>query len=416
MIESIEAIAHVLPFRVNNYVLDNLVDWDDIPDDPMFQLLFPQVGMLEESAMTKLRSLARRGWPKNETQRITATIRRGLNPHPSGQMDLNVPIEEETPLPGIQHKYRETVLYFPAQGQTCHAYCTYCFRWAQFIGDSDLKFAAPDPSHLTRYLGRHPDVSDVLVTGGDPLIMATARLNVQIEPLLGVRSVQTIRFGTKALTYWPDRFVADKDSTELLRLFERIVTSGRTCAVMAHFSHPREIDQTVTGEAIRRIRDTGAQVFCQAPLIARVNDNATVWNDLWRRELRLGTVPYYMFVERDTGPHDYFKVPLPRAVRIFQDAYRDLPGLARTVRGPVMAATPGKIVIDGVHEGASSQRLSLRFLQARDPQIVGQPFTARCGTHASWLTDLDSIEAPQRVLTALRIGDQHLRLTSRTAI
>jgi L-lysine 2,3-aminomutase len=324
-------------------------------------------------------------------------------------MELNVPIEGDTPIPGLQHKYRETVLYFPAHGQTCHAYCTYCFRWAQFIGDPGLKFAAADPAGLSRYLARHPAVTDVLITGGDPLIMSTARVSAHIEPLLEVASVQTIRFGTKALAYWPDRFVADEDSAALLRLFEKIVASGRTCAVMAHFSHPREIDQTVTEIAIRRIRDTGTRIFCQAPLIGRVNDDPAVWNDLWRREFQLGTVPYYMFIERDTGPQNYFKVPLSRAVQIFQNAYRDLPGLARTVRGPVMSATPGKVVIDGVADGPSPQRLFLRFLQARDPAIVGQPFTARCDPRASWLTDLDSFDAPQPVLAALNSGGAHRR-------
>jgi KamA family protein len=416
MVESMDAIARVLPFRTNDYVLDNLVDWDNVPDDPIFQLQFPQEGMLDTAAMAKLRSLARRGWPKQETLRVTSAIRQDLNPHPSGQMELNIPVEDNARVPGLQHKYRETVLYFPAQGQTCHAYCTYCFRWAQFIGDADLKFSAPDPGPLTGYLDRHPAVTDVLITGGDPLIMTTARLAVHVEPLLAVPSVQTIRFGTKALTYWPDRFVDDADSDELLRLFGRIIASGRTCAVMAHFSHPREVDQPVTGEAIRRILSTGAQVFCQAPLIARVNDDAAVWNDLWRREFRLGMVPYYMFVERDTGPHDYFKVPLHRAVQIFQDAYRDLPGLARTVRGPVMSATPGKVVIDGASEDPLTRRLSLRFLQARNPDIVGLPFTARCDAHASWLTELESFEAPRQVLAALNLGGRpYLRLASGSA-
>lgn len=416
VVETIDAVAHVLPFRVNDYVLNNLVDWNNIPDDPMFQMLFPQKGMLEAATTTRLRSLGRRGWPKEETRRLTTAVRRDLNPHPSGQMELNVPMEQNEPVPGMQHKYRETVLYFPAQGQTCHAYCTYCFRWAQFVGEKDLKFSTPDPNRLVGYLHHHPDVSDVLITGGDPLIMATARLQAHVEPLLAVDSVKTIRFGTKSLTYWPDRFVGDDDSDELLRLFERIVASGRTCAVMAHFSHPREIDQPVTTEAIRRIRDTGAQIFCQAPLIARVNDDPAVWNELWRRELGLGAIPYYMFVERDTGPHDYFKVPLTRAAQIFSDAFRDLPGLARTVRGPVMSATPGKVVVDGVQHSRGTKRLALRFLQARDPAVVGQPFTARYSSEASWLTELDGFEGSDRVLSALATGDRRLELTRRAAI
>jgi KamA family protein len=400
-VETMDVLARVLPFRVNDHVLDQLIDWGDLPGDPMFQLLFPQEGMLDEITMGRLRGLARRGWPEPETRKTIAAIRRGLNPHPSGQLELNVPTDQQAPVPGLQHKYAETVLYFPSQGQTCHAYCTYCFRWAQFIGDADLKFSAPGPDQLTGYLHRHPAVSDVLITGGDPLIMSTARLTEHVRPLLAVPSVQTVRFGTKSLSYWPDRFVGDSDADDLLRLFELIVASGRSCAVMAHFSHPREIEQPVAAEAMRRILATGARIYAQAPLIAHVNDDPAVWNDLWRREFRLGAVPYYMFVERDTGPHDYFKVPLTRAVRIFQDAYRDLPGLARTVRGPVMSATPGKVVVDGPVGDPAKAQLSLRFLQARDPDVVGQPFTAHCPPGASWLTDLDSFAGPDRVLTAL---------------
>jgi KamA family protein len=410
-VEMVDALAHVIPFRVNDYVLENMVDWKNVPEDPLYQLVFPQPGMLSDGATGELVSLRRQGWPRGRTQQLVRSIRDGLNPHPSGQRELNVPYAGDNPIPGLQHKYTETVLYFPAHGQTCHAYCTYCFRWAQFVGDADLKFAAPGPAALLDYLRAHPRVTDVLVTGGDPLIMSTARLSGHVEPLLQVGSLQTVRFGTKALAYWPDRFVGDADAADLLRLFERIVATGRTCAVMAHFSHPRELETSVVTEAIRRIRGTGAQIYCQAPLIARVNDDAGVWNSLWRHELRLGAVPYYMFVERDTGPHDYFQVPLARAVQIFQDAYRRLPGLARTVRGPVMSTTPGKVMVDGATPVDSGLQLSLRFLQAREPGVVGTPFTARCHPDTSWLTDVDSFDAPPRVLAAL----QPARSTGRSA-
>lgn len=411
LIRSVETVSRILPFRVNEYVLDHLVDWSNVPQDPMFQLLFPQEEMLPRPALQALRSLARNDWPGAETARVTEGIRKSLNPHPSGQLELNVPLEPRTerPVPGLQHKYRETVLYFPAQGQSCHAYCTYCFRWAQFIGDVDLKFAAPSPHGLMAYLGAHPEVSDVLVTGGDPLIMAASRLEEHLAPLLEVPTIETIRIGTKALAYWPYRFLTDRDSTDVLRLMERIVASGRTCAVMAHFSHPREIDQHATAEAMRRVVDTGARIYCQGPLIAKVNDNVDVWLDLWRRQLQAGAIPYYMFVERDTGPQEYFKVPLVRAVRIFADAYRRLPGLARTVRGPVMSATPGKIVVDGVEEGGRTHQVSLRFLQARDPSVVGRPFTAHCAPDGSWVTDLRSFAGPPAVLAALSHAEAAVR-------
>ena len=94
-----------------------------------------------------------------------------LNPHPAGQLALNIPAVGEEPLPGVQHKYPETVLVFPKQGQTCHAYCTYCFRWAQFVDEPDLKMATDDMASVVGYLRAHPEVTSVLITGGDPMIM-----------------------------------------------------------------------------------------------------------------------------------------------------------------------------------------------------------------------------------------------------
>ncbi|MFI1966485.1 KamA family radical SAM protein [Streptomyces pathocidini] len=402
--ETVRRISLVLPFRVNSYVLEQLIDWDRIPDDPMFQLTFPQPGMLTEEDERRLAKLSADPADRPLLREAVGEIRAGLNPHPSGQRQLNVPSRDGTELPGLQHKYRETVLYFPGQGQTCHAYCTYCFRWAQFVGDADLRFAAPDPAGLLDHLAAHPEVHDVLVTGGDPMVMTTERLRSHLEPLLEVESVRTIRIGTKSVAYWPQRFVSDQDADDVLRLFERIVASGRQLAVMAHYSHPRELETDVARRALARIRATGAVVYCQAPLIAHVNDDARTWGELWRAQLAAGAVPYYLFVERDTGPHDYFKVPLAKAADIFRAAYRTLPGLARTVRGPVMSATPGKVAVDGVEESPRGRFFQLRLLQARDPSLVGRPFRARYSATAAWLDELEACPETPADLAAAVFG------------
>jgi L-lysine 2,3-aminomutase len=386
--EVVGAVSQVLPFRVNDYVLSHLIDWHRIPEDPIFQLVFPQRGMLEPDEENRLVDLVRRG-DRRELALAVGRIRATLNPHPSGQRQLNVPTADGEELAGLQHKYRETVLYFPRQGQSCHAYCTYCFRWAQFIGDADLRFAAAGPEGLLHYLARHPAVSDVLVTGGDPMIMSTESLRRHVEPILSVESVRTIRIGTKSVAYWPHRFVSDVDADDVLRLFEQIVASGRNIAVMAHFSHPRELETALARRAVERIRATGALVYCQAPLIAHVNDDARLWADLWRHELAAGAVPYYMFVERDTGPRRYFEVPLAIGYEIFQAAYRTLPGLARTVRGPVMSATPGKVAVDGILDIGGERHFQLRMLQARDPRLVGRPFLARYSPSVAWADQLE---------------------------
>ncbi|PRY00570.1 KamA family radical SAM protein [Allonocardiopsis opalescens] len=385
---AVRAVAAVLPFRVNAYVVDELVDWSAAPDDPIYRLVFPQPDMLPAADVAEIAGLLSAGAPREELNRAANRVRAGLNPHPAGQLALNIPRAGEEPLPGVQHKYPETVLFFPKQGQTCHAYCTYCFRWAQFVGEPDLKMANDDIGSLVRYLGAHPEVTSVLITGGDPMIMGGGVLARYIEPLLALPQLESIRIGTKSLAYWPQRFVTDPDADETLRLFERVVDSGRSLAFMAHFSHPREMAPPLVHEAVRRIRDTGAVVRTQAPLIRSINDDAAVWADMWRTQVRLGMVPYYMFVERDTGPQDYFAVPLARASEVFNAAYRQVSGLARTVRGPSMSATPGKVCVDGVLEVAGEKVFQLHFIQARDPELVNRPFFARYDEKAAWLSEL----------------------------
>ncbi|WP_248960802.1 KamA family radical SAM protein [Sphaerisporangium perillae] len=384
----VRAVATVLPFRTNAYVVDELIDWSDIPDDPIYRLVFPQEDMLPAADVSRIADLLRGEATPGEIQAAAHAVRMRLNPHPAGQMELNIPRKGSEPVPGMQHKYPETVLFFPKQGQTCHAYCTYCFRWAQFVGDPDLKMASDDADGLVRYLLEHPEVTSVLFTGGDPMIMSAAVLRRYVEPLLALEQLESIRIGTKSLAYWPGRFATDPDAADTLRLFSSVVESGKNLAFMAHFSHPREMESELVETAVRAIRDTGAVIRTQAPLIRTINDDADTWAEMWRTQHALGMVPYYMFVERDTGPQDYFAVPLARAYEIFRDAYAGVSGLCRTVRGPSMSSTPGKVCVDGIAEVAGLRVFVLHLIQARDPDLVGRPFFAHYDPEAVWLNGL----------------------------
>lgn len=411
--QAIEVVGRILPFRTNQYVLDHLIDWSRVPDDPIFQLVFPQREMLDPDDYKSMQAVLDREAPRPEVSAEVNRIRRTLNPHPAGQLTHNVPTLKGQPLQGVQHKYRETVLFFPAPGQTCHAYCTYCFRWAQFVGLEDLKFQARETDELVEYLRTHQEVTDVLITGGDPMIMRTQVLRRYIEPLLSpeLEHVQNIRIGTKALSYWPQRFVTDDDADDCLRLFEDITNAGRHLAVMGHYSHPVELDPVISREAICRIRNTGAQIRMQAPLIRHVNDCPDAWANLWETGVRLGMIPYYMFVERDTGARGYFEVPLVSAYWLFKQAYSQVSGLARSVRGPSMSAFPGKVrvlgvvtlrdlmdahVLDTIREGVgfdmlgdpNSPLMVCDFIQARNPDWVRKPFFAELDESAVWFDDL----------------------------
>ncbi|MEW2813217.1 lysine 2,3-aminomutase [Streptomyces massasporeus] len=389
-LHELRVVSSVLPFKVNEYVVDELIDWSDAPDDPIFRLTFPHRDMLPPDVYDDMAALHRTAASPEVIRKAAREVHARLNPNPGAQLEANVPHHGEHPLDGVQHKYAETVLVFPAQGQTCHSYCGYCFRWSQFVGNADIRQAAPDVGRVVSYLARHQEVTDVLFTGGDPMIMSSAVLDRWVAPLLtpDLDHIRTIRFGTKALSYWPHRFTTDRDADDLLRLFERIVADGRHAAVMAHFSHPRELENPAVRKAIRRIRDTGAVIRAQAPLIAHVNDRAEDWAVMWQRLVELGVMPYYMFVERDTGARSYFSVPLTRALEIYTDAMRSVSGLARTARGPVMSAAPGKVLVDGVVTVGDEELFSLRMLQARDARLVGRQFFAHHDPHAEWLDDL----------------------------
>ncbi|MDP6520978.1 MAG: lysine 2,3-aminomutase [Planctomycetota bacterium] len=387
---AIRVVAQVLPFRVNDYIVNELIDWSRVPDDPIYRITFPQREMLDTAAFDELAGLLQREAPAELVAARVKEIRSGLNPHPADQQDLNIPTWNSERLEGIQHKYRETVLFFPSQGQTCHSFCTFCFRWAQFVGDRDLQIAGTSAQDLHQYLAARQEVSDLLVTGGDPMVMRTRLLAKFLEPLLepSYDHIQSIRIGTKALTFWPHRFVSDADSDDLLRLFENLAAGGKQVAIMAHINHWRELETPIAREAIRRLRDVGVVLRGQAPLLAKINDSSNTWAQTWRTQVALGMVPYYMFVERDTGPRGYFEVPLARAAEIYRNAIRQVSGLARTARGPSMSAGPGKVEIQGVAEIQGQRVFVLRFIQARDADWVQRPFFAQYDSRAVWLDDL----------------------------
>lgn len=387
---AIDVVGRVLPFKTNNYVVEELIDWDRVPDDPMFILNFPQRDMLLPRHFREMAGLLLGGAAGGDIETAANRIRLELNPHPAGQLDHNVPTLGSTRLSGLQHKYRETVLFFPSNGQTCHAYCTFCFRWPQFVGMDGLKFATQEIELLVKYLRNHPEVSDVLFTGGDPMIMRASNLARYIVPLLEARvpNLRTIRIGTKTLGYWPYRFLTDEDAQEVLDLCRRITGSGLHLAVMAHFNHPRELGTEAAKEAIARIRETGAEIRTQSPLLRHINDRPEVWSEMWREQVRLGCVPYYMFVARDTGAQHYFGVPLVRAWGIFRDAHSSVSGVARTVRGPSMSADPGKVEVLGVTNVGNRKVIALRMLQGRNPEWTMRPFFAEFDEEATWLSDL----------------------------
>jgi L-lysine 2,3-aminomutase len=255
---------------------------------------------------------------------------------------------------------------------------------------NDIRFATDESRRFQTYLSKHKEVSDVLLTGGDPMIMGLNNIKAYIEPLLEPEfdHIQSIRIGTKSVAYWPYKYVTDKESDDLLRLFDKVVASGKHLAIMGHYNHWKELSTEVSHEAIRRIRNTGAQIRTQSPLIKHINDDPAVWAKMWKDQVHLGCIPYYFFVERNTGAKNYFEIPLERAYNIFRDAYVQVSGLSRTVRGPSMSCLPGKVAIEGITEIRGEKVFVLTLLQARNPEWVKRPFFAKYDPNISWYNEL----------------------------
>jgi len=383
--QELKIASLIFPFKVNNYVL-SLIDWKNYKNDPIFRLVFPQKEMLKESDYQKLISVLN---DKEKLQKVIYEIRMSLNPHPAGQKS-NIPEINGKKLEGSQHKYKETILFFPKQGQTCHAYCSFCFRWPQFTGIDELKFASREVEVLIEYIKANPTITDILFTGGDPMVMSSKLLRAYIEPILKAKipHLKNIRFGSKVLSFWPYRFLTDSDSEDLLKLFKEIVESGYHLAFMAHFNHYKELESDALKDAVKKIQQTGAIIRTQAPILNHINADSKVWERMWKEQVSLGMIPYYMFMPRDTGAKHYFEIPLAKAWKIYKDAISKVSGLARTVRGPSMSATPGKVAVVGVSEINNEKVFVLNMLQAKNPELVDIPFFAKYDENATWIDEL----------------------------
>ncbi|MGM1428280.1 KamA family radical SAM protein [Sphingobacterium lactis] len=385
IVEDIKIVSEIYPFKTNNYVLDNLIDWENGIDDPIFRLNFPHKEMLTENDYDRLK-WGRKNLSQAELSKLVNEIRLTLNPHPAGQTSFNVPFENGVKLEGLQHKYKNTVLYFPSHSQTCHAYCTFCFRWPQFVSNADLKFQSKELDSLVRYLNNNPQITDVLLTGGDPMVMGPKILARYIDTLIEVKSLRNVRIGTKSLAFWPYKFTAADDGCkEVLEILRKVTTSGKHLAIMAHFNHPAELKSDVLMEAIENLRAIGAEIRTQAPLLRTINNHSDTWAEMWDRQVQLGLIPYYMFLPRDTGAQHYFAEDLSTSLQIYRTAVQKLSGICRTAKGPVMSTLHGKVELLDIEDDV----FYLRFLQHRDTRLTYKVFKGQASiANPKWLSDL----------------------------
>ena len=336
--EKLRRVSEVYIFRANDYYL-NLIDWSD-PRDPIRQLIIPRIEELND-------------WGRLDASNEAAN----------------------TVAQGIQHKYRDTVLLLC--NEVCGAYCRYCFRKRLFMDDNAE--VTKDVSAGIEYIRKHPEVTNVLLTGGDPLIMSTRRLREIMLRLRDIEHVRIIRLGSKMPAFDPFRIVNDENLQDLIRT----VSNGeKRIYLMAHFDHPRELTAEAQAGLAKYI-ECGAICVNQCPLIQGVNDDADTLAELWRTLSHLGVPPYYLFQGRPTAGNEPYEVPIVRGWRLFQDAVTRESGLAGRVRF-AMSHETGKVEICGIDH----QHIYMRYHRSKYPENRGQFFACERDDDAYWLDQL----------------------------
>ncbi|WP_259665490.1 MULTISPECIES: KamA family radical SAM protein [Rhizobium] len=282
---------------------------------------------------------------------------------------------DNTVVPGFQHKYPETGLVLVTD--RCASYCRYCFR-KRIVG-KDSEEIATDFAQIAQYIGCHPELTNVLLSGGDPFVLSTTKLDEILDYLLPIPHLNSIRIGTKMVAYEPKRF---EDPT-LAFFFRRIHEATKAAVIVTHFDHIGEI--SVDAERnIRSLRALGVQFLNQSVLLAKVNDDPEILAATFAKCHQMGVRPYYLFQGRPVKGGSHFQVPLRRGLEIAHAINQRVSGMEKTFKY-IMSHYTGKIEI--LDLGADG-RLYMRYHQNKCSQEIGKVFSRPYLEGACWLDDL----------------------------
>ncbi len=387
--EERELFIHIYRFMATKHVL-NTIKWADFQKDSVFQLVFPQPGMVRPDVAKAYLSAT----SVEEKERIVRDYMIETNPH-DGKQQLNKPTfinskGETEILEGSQHKYPQCQLIFDSQTQNCFAFCNYCFRHAQVRGDEDM-FIQKDINQVHEYLKKHKEISDVLITGGDAGYLKAERFEEYIVPIIEdpeLSHIKTIRIGTRVLTFNPE-MVLLPSYDRMLGLFRKLNENGIQLVFMSHFSTPRELMNPSTIAATRRLKAHGVTLKSQSPIMNHISlftyDNGQVdidrsaqnWIDLGNLFAMLGIGFHSMYCARPTGEHHYFTQPLAQINKVFSKVYRSLASINRPSRYITMTSSAGKISMLGEVELNGEKLFALKFNESRNMEWMDKVYLAK---------------------------------------
>lgn len=330
-------VADKYGFRANDYYL-SLIDWED-PDDPIRRIIIPHEDELIQ-------------W---------------------GCLDASNE-KEYTVVPGLEHKYDHTVILLISN--VCGGCCRFCFRKRIFMTDGHD--VARDASEGITYIERHPEINNVLLSGGDPLLLSTSQIEEILVRLRKIDHVKLIRFGSKMPAFNPYRILNDPTLPEV---FEKYSRPDSKIYIMTHFNHPRELtEQSLL--ALDKLHKAGVEFANQTPLINGVNDNPEVLADLFDKLSFAGIPPYYVFQCRPTQGNRHLSIPIEMTYTIHEQARMRVSGLAKRSR-LTMSHSSGKLQIAAMTDST----ITFKYLRAANPLEKGLILVFKRNPDAYWFDD-----------------------------
>ncbi len=404
-IEERELFIKVYRFLATKHVL-NTINWKNFANDSVFQLVFPQPGMISPELLKNYQATS----SEEEKEKLIEDYIKSTNPH-DGKQKLNKPWFENDKgeiefLEGSQHKYPQCQLLFDKSTQNCFAFCSYCFRHAQVRGDEDM-FIQKDIKPILDYMKQHKEVTDLLITGGDGAYMPYQRLEQYVRPIVDdpeLLHIKSLRIGTRALTFHPELFLT-ADYGNYLELFKYLIDNGVQVVIMAHFSTPRELMNPSTVAAIRRLRSKGVVIRSQSPIMNHISlftdENGEVdidrsaqkWIDLGNILSMLAVQFHSMYCARPTGEHLYFTAPLAALNKVFSKVYRTLSSISRPSRYITLTSSAGKTSILGETTINGEKAFVLKFNESRNMKWMDKVFLAKYDEEENTIASLKPFDS-----------------------
>jgi len=353
--EAARRVVKKYRFRASKYYL-SLIDWND-PQDPIRRIVVPNEEELIE-------------WGHLD---------------PSSEASYVV-------MHGVEHKYADTVVMLVSP--VCGGVCRFCFRKRIFMKSEVLR--DNEIEKAVEYVRRHEEVTDVLLTGGDPLMLPTRKLRRIIEALDTVPHLRAIRIGSKVPAYYPMRITGDP---ELLHLLSSMSKPFRRFYIVTQFNHPRELTQQSVA-AVQALQRAGCIMINQTPMLRGINDNPETLAELLKKLESVGVPPYYVFQCRPASGNRPFVVPLEEGYSIFREAVRGCSGLAGRARY-MMSHKTGKVEVAGL----TDSEIVFRYHRCHDKSVVGRTLIMKRNPKALWF---DDYPIPEEILAVVPEPKVHL--------